>query len=266
MAKLKSSILGFDIRGSLSKALSFRHNKGQTIAENRPLPKDAKTPAQLSWRIMYQKAVDLWHLLSPEEKTDWERGGTARHMTGFAWFMSQCLKPNPGIYLPLQGGSMQGDIDMTTHSITDLPPPTEDHEPARKQELDTHAANKSAHHSNTMALIFIIDGSGSAITIGEKGHLEIPFACTITQVTLLADQSGSIVVDIWKDTYTNFPPTNADSITAAAPPTITTAQKSQDSALPGWTTAISAGDILAFSVDSCTAITRITLSLKAVKT
>lgn len=117
-----------------------------------------------------------------------------------------------------------------------------------------------------LSLTFIIDGGGSAITTGEKGHLEIPFACTINRVTMMADQSGSIVVDIWKDTYANFPPTNADSITASAPPTISTAQKSQDSTLTGWTTAIAAGDILAFNVDSVTDIERVTISLKVTKT
>jgi len=58
----------------------------------------------------------------------------------------------------------------------------------------------------------------------------------------------------------------ADTITASAKPTITTAVKSQDSTLTGWTTAITAGDTLRFNVDSITSITRITLSLKITKT
>ena len=107
-----------------------------------------------------------------------------------------------------------------------------------------------------------IDGAGSAITTGIKGYIEIPYACTINQVTMLADQSGSAVVDIWKDTYANYPPTNADSITASAVPTITTATKSQDSTLTDWTTAITAGDILGFNVDSATTITRLHIILK----
>jgi len=117
-----------------------------------------------------------------------------------------------------------------------------------------------------VSITFIVDGICATITTGEKGHLEIPFNCTIQRVTMEADQSGSVVVDIWKDTYANFPPTNADSITSATPPTITTAQKSQDSTLTNWTTTISAGDILAYNVDSCTNITRVTVSLKAEKT
>jgi hypothetical protein len=104
-----------------------------------------------------------------------------------------------------------------------------------------------------------IDGGGSVITTGIKGDIMIPAAATITKVTMLADQSGSIVVDLWKDTYANFPPTDADSITASAPPTITTATKSQDSTLTGWSTGknIAAGDIIRFNVDSCTSITRL---------
>ena len=113
---------------------------------------------------------------------------------------------------------------------------------------------------------FIIDGGGSAITTGEKGHLIVDFACTIQSVTVLADQSGSIVVDIWKDNYASFPPIDGDSITASAPPTLSGAQKSQDSTLTSWTTTITAGDILAYNVDSITTCERVLISLKVKKT
>lgn len=118
----------------------------------------------------------------------------------------------------------------------------------------------------TAAFEFVIDGGGAAIATGIKGDLEIPFACTITRATLLGDQSGSIVVDLWADTYANFPPTDADSITAAAPPTISTATKSQDATLTGWTVALAAGSILRFNVDSCTSITRCTVGLTVTRT
>jgi hypothetical protein len=118
---------------------------------------------------------------------------------------------------------------------------------------------------NHATLTFVIDGGAAAIATGIKGDLEIPFACTINQVTLLADQSGSIVVDIWKDTYGSYPPTGADSITASAKPTIASAAKSQDATLTGWATAIAAGDILRFNVDSATSIQRCTVALKVTK-
>jgi hypothetical protein len=96
--------------------------------------------------------------------------------------------------------------------------------------------------------------------------LQVPFACTINSVTALADASGAIVVDIWKDTYANYPPTDADSITASAPVTISgPAIKSQDTTLTGWTTSIAAGDCLRFNVDSVSTITRVTIILKVTK-
>jgi len=115
-------------------------------------------------------------------------------------------------------------------------------------------------------LNFIIDGGGSAITTGIKGDIVVDFACTINSVTILGDQTGSIVVDIWKDTYANFAPTDADSITASAPPTISSGTKNQDATLTGWTTTINAGDILRFNVDSITSLTRCTVALKVTKT
>jgi len=116
-----------------------------------------------------------------------------------------------------------------------------------------------------VAITFIIDGGGSAITTGEKGHLRIPFKCEIQKATLLADQSGSIQIDIWKDTYANHPPTDADSITASAPPSISTGVKDEDDTLTGWTTTISADDILAFNVDSIDTIERVTIILEVNK-
>ena len=107
----------------------------------------------------------------------------------------------------------------------------------------------------------VIDGGGSAITTGIKGDLVIPYNCRIVGVTMLADQTGSIVVDIWNDTYSNFPPTDADSITASAVPTITSATKSTDTTLTGWSTDLTKDDILRFNVDSASTITKLTIHL-----
>lgn len=111
-----------------------------------------------------------------------------------------------------------------------------------------------------------IDGGGQVISTGVKGFLVIPLSGTITKATLLSTDasatSGSIVIDVWMDTYANYPPANADSITASAPPTLSSANKSQDSTLTGWTTGVTAGHILGFNVDSATTVTRVTLTLE----
>ena len=118
----------------------------------------------------------------------------------------------------------------------------------------------------TSSLEFVIDGGGDVISTGVAGDLQVPFDCTILEAVLLADQSGSIQVDIWKDTYANFPPTVADTITASAVPAISASTKDQDSTLTGWTVAVSSGDILRFNVDSIATIERCTVILKVRKT
>lgn len=115
-----------------------------------------------------------------------------------------------------------------------------------------------------LAIPFIIDGGGAVITAGGKGYIQVPFACTINSVTMLADQTGSIVVGIAKGTYAAFNTTT--SIVGSTPPTITTALKSTDSTLTGWTTTISANDILYFSVTSASTVTRVTVSLTVTRT
>ncbi len=118
----------------------------------------------------------------------------------------------------------------------------------------------------TAVLGITIDGGGAVPTTGQKGFIYVPYSCTINSVTMLADQSGSAVVDIWKVAYGSFPPSVANTITASALPTLSSAQNSQDTTLTGWTKTISAGDVLAFNVNSASTLTRINLTLKVTKT
>lgn len=109
---------------------------------------------------------------------------------------------------------------------------------------------------------FAIDGGAQAITTGLKGFAVVPFDCTIDRVDIIADQTGSIVVDVWRDTYANHPPTDADSITSATPPTLSNAIKATNTTLTGWTRQLTEGDILAFNVDSAATVTSVTVAIK----
>jgi hypothetical protein len=122
-------------------------------------------------------------------------------------------------------------------------------------------------NQNAAIITFVIDGGGLAVTSGPKGDVMAEFAGVITQASLLGDQTGSIVVDIWKDTYGNYPPTVLDSICAAAKPTLASAIKSQNTTLVGWTTAFAAGDTFRFNVEAGVInIQRVTVSLRVTKT
>jgi hypothetical protein len=90
--------------------------------------------------------------------------------------------------------------------------------------------------------------------------LPIDFACTVNQWTIVADQTGSIVVDVKRaTTFAGFPTTT--SIAGSEKPTITSSTKGQDTNLTTWTTSIAAGNILEFVVDSVTTVQRVTVAL-----
>jgi hypothetical protein len=68
-------------------------------------------------------------------------------------------------------------------------------------------------------------------------------------------------MDVWRDSYANFAPTVADTITASDKPTISGAIKAEGTALTGWSPSVSAGDVFVFKVDSVTSFLRLLLEL-----
>jgi hypothetical protein len=106
-------------------------------------------------------------------------------------------------------------------------------------------------------------GNSSALTAPAANiDVVVPSACTIKGVRIYTTGgNGSCVVDIWKSNHAGFPALDADSITAAAVPTITAAAKYSDDTLTGWTTALAAGDVLRFNLDSTSTFTRISIFL-----
>jgi hypothetical protein len=116
---------------------------------------------------------------------------------------------------------------------------------------------------------FIIDGGGSVITTGVKGDIMVPFNCTVLGWDIVADASGTIQVDIWKDTYANFPPTVADTITGTEKPALSSAQKNQDTALSSWTTTLNRNEWLRINVDASpvpATVTRVTVVIRVKRT
>jgi hypothetical protein len=119
--------------------------------------------------------------------------------------------------------------------------------------------------TQTESLGVTIDGAGSAILAGSKGYIVVPYDCTIQNWTIIADQSGSIAVDVLKSTYSGFPG-SLTSIAGSELPTLSSAQKNQDLSLSTWTTSVSAGDIIQFNVaTNATSVTWVNVSINVVK-
>jgi hypothetical protein len=113
-------------------------------------------------------------------------------------------------------------------------------------------------------VIGIGDFAGAPILPGVKTYFEMPFGMRILAWRLFADVVGSIVIDVWKDTYANFPPTAADTIAGSEKPTLVAAQKAEDLSLSTWMTDIAQGDVIGVNVDSATTVKQVTLTLRGV--
>lgn len=113
----------------------------------------------------------------------------------------------------------------------------------------------------TEVLPFALEGYGSAIGTGVRGHLYVPYPCFVVGVVLMADQAGDLVLDLWKGTVGTYPPVVGGSIVAAAKPTLSSAAVVSDTTLAGWSRTLAFGDILAYQVDAAATVTRVDVAL-----
>jgi len=115
-----------------------------------------------------------------------------------------------------------------------------------------------------------IDGGGSAITSGQKGYNQIPYACTVIGWSAIADQAGSITVELDRHassappTAPSVPNTTTDKISASAPVALTSAQTAAASSagVASWATAISAWDTVGWNVTAASVVTRVTIQVQ----
>ena len=90
----------------------------------------------------------------------------------------------------------------------------------------------------------------------------IPISGQITKAKILGvDGPGSCVIDVWKAAFADYPPLITNSITASAKPSVVSGIKSEDATLSGWTTLVSAGDVLAFKLESVSTFSKVTITL-----
>jgi hypothetical protein len=179
-------------------------------------------------------------------------------------FVTNELQLRSGSALTLQDNTNSGSVSFTAPaSVTSPYTLTMPASIGTNDEVLVYSSTGTAKFvSNFRTLNYVIDGAGSVITTGSKGYVVVDFDCVVSSWTVVADVSGSIVVDVKKSTYAGFPTTA--TIAGSELPTLSSAQKNQDLSLSTWTTSITAGDVLEFVVDSASTVTRVTVSLKLV--
>ena len=103
-------------------------------------------------------------------------------------------------------------------------------------------------------------GSASASSLGLLGYLTIPYSGTITGWQVIGDVSGNCVFDVWL-APSGIIPTVANTITGTEKPTLTAQQINSDLSLSTWTTAVTAGDIIAINLDSASVLSKAWLTV-----
>lgn len=113
-----------------------------------------------------------------------------------------------------------------------------------------------------------IDKDFGNVQAGDERYFELRQGVALNSVTILADQPGDLLLDIWAVPYGSYDmpttPTAADSITNGTPPTLSGDNKYFDAVLSGWTTALPAGTTLVFKIQSVTDISSVSVILGCV--
>ena len=116
-----------------------------------------------------------------------------------------------------------------------------------------------------------IDGGGSVPSTGVKGYIVIPYGCTVTGWTIIADQSGLASVDVnfiagsgAPPTAPNIPTDPTNLISASAPVSLTGPSQSAaggSSAVSTWYKTLTQWGTLMFDLTSVTTCTRVTVQV-----
>jgi len=119
--------------------------------------------------------------------------------------------------------------------------------------------------SMVSGLEFIISNLGYVLIPGVQPYLTVPYASTITGATMVCTPIGSLTVDIWRTSYTQFDggvthPVVADSICGSNPLFISSGTKTTSN-LGSWGTSLNQGDVLAFNLSSVVSATEATITL-----
>lgn len=114
--------------------------------------------------------------------------------------------------------------------------------------------------SGAINAVFVA-ASGALIASGAILDIVVPFNCTLTGYTLLPNTTGSVIVEAWKDTYANFPPTAADTMFSGGM-VLSSAAKAQDNTLSTWNKTINTNDIIRLNVSGAsTTLSQVTVVL-----
>jgi hypothetical protein len=188
--------------------------------------------------------VGLWDLDLLEMDGDLGDAGLpgATPPEGWTTSIEQRLSMLEGLVIP-QVITDLGDVDLTGIGPNDL------------VQWNGDALVKYTPQGIVVSTVMgtTFDGGGDVIPAGQRWDGRPSVAAEITGYTVLADQVGSLGVAVWKDAYSNYPPTSDDLIF-----TMTVSSANRAAVTLGSPIPIAATDCIRLNVTTATAIQRAT--------
>jgi len=165
-------------------------------------------------------------------------------------------------------GAVESCTAVTSINVTaaQMPALTGDVTTSAGAVATTIAANAVTPAKSSTAMkrdvigIAVGDPAGSALATGVLGYVVVPNACTIAGWDIVVD-GGTATVDVWKVGTGTAKPTVSNTITASAKPAISTGTVIHSTTLTGWTTSVTAFDIIGFNLDTVATAKYITVQL-----
>lgn len=113
-------------------------------------------------------------------------------------------------------------------------------------------------------VVFVVDNGDSDITSGQTDFVRIPYSGKLLDWCILADQTGSVVVDVWLGRDKAIPSV-ANTICSGPKPTLSNNNFSEMTTLPWSITSFDQDDVLGFQVVSVSGLKKFRLSIKTLR-
>lgn len=159
------------------------------------------------------------------------------------------------------GHALSSDVTLSSSDVGLGSVPNVDATVATNISSGTLADARLSTTNRTRVFGYSFNGGATALSAGQTGYLTIPYACTIQGWNISVD-TGTATVDIWKAATGTAIPTVSNTITASAIPAISTGTSVHSTTLTGWTTSVSANDIIGINLKIVSSATFVNLTVE----